>query len=69
MRQKCGRISAAGMTTDVTFEAIGSEPINDQIDAAYRAKYKSSAYLQPMISERTRSATVKIAPDIQKRKQ
>jgi hypothetical protein len=61
MRRKHGRITAAGITKDVTFEP-GDGSINDRIDDAYRAKYKTSPYLQPMISKRTRSATVKIEP-------
>ncbi len=61
MQQKRGRISAAGITKEVTFEAVAGS-INDQIDEAYRAKYRTSPYLQPMISQRTRSATVKIVP-------
>ena len=61
MQQKRGRITAAGITKDVTFEALDGT-INDRIDDAYRAKYKSSPYLQPMISARSRSATVKIEP-------
>jgi hypothetical protein len=61
MQQKRGRVMAAGTTADVTFEPVDG-PINDRIDDAYRAKYKSSSYLQPMISKRTRSATVKIEP-------
>jgi hypothetical protein len=61
MQQKRGRVSAGGITRDVTFEA-GERSMHDQIDEAYRAKYKMSPYLQPMISERARSATVKIAP-------
>jgi hypothetical protein len=36
--------------------------INDRIDEAYRAKYKSSPYLKPMIGNRARSATVKVTP-------
>jgi hypothetical protein len=32
------------------------------IDDAYRAKYHDSAYLNPMISARARSATVKVMP-------
>jgi quercetin dioxygenase-like cupin family protein len=40
--------------------------INNQIDGAYRAKYKTSPYLPPIISEQSRSATVKITPDIKK---
>jgi hypothetical protein len=35
---------------------------NGRIDDAYRAKYDSNPYLDPMISARARSATVKIAP-------
>lgn len=36
--------------------------INDRIDDAYREKYEGSSYLSAMISERARSATVKIMP-------
>jgi hypothetical protein len=61
LRQKAGRITAAGMTKDVTFEPVDG-PLNDRIDDAYRAKYKSSPYLQPMISSPARSATVKVLP-------
>src|SRR3954470_6693892 len=35
MRQKAGRITAAGLTKEVSFEAIDGS-INDQIDAAYK---------------------------------
>jgi hypothetical protein len=59
--QKAGRITAAGMTLDVAFEAVDG-PINDRIDAAYSAKYATSAYLAPMIGERARDATVRITP-------
>jgi hypothetical protein len=59
IQQKCGRITAAGMTKDVTFEPVG-DSINDRVDDAYRAKYNSSPYLPSMISQRSRSATVKI---------
>ena len=61
MQQKRGRITAAGMTKDVTFEPV-DDSMNDRIDDAYRAKYKTSPYLPPMISQRSRSATVKIEP-------
>ncbi len=61
MEQKGGRITAAGMTKDVTFGPV-SDSMNDRIDDAYRAKYKTSPYLPPMISQRSRSATVKIEP-------
>ena len=61
LRQKAGRITAAGMMKDVVFEAVEG-PINDRIDAAYRLKYSESPYLAPMLGERARSATVNIAP-------
>lgn len=60
-RQKAGRIIAAGITKEVTFEAVDG-PINDEIDNAYRAKYRPSSYLSPMIGARARSATIKVMP-------
>jgi hypothetical protein len=59
MRQKAGRITAAGMTKDVAFEAVNG-PLNDRIDEAYRAKYRASRYLDPMLGPSARSATVKV---------
>ena len=61
LRQKAGRITAAGMTKEVNFEPVDG-PINDRIDDAYRAKYRSSPYLKPMIGARARSATVQVVP-------
>jgi hypothetical protein len=61
LRQKAGRITAAGATKEVAFEpAEGS--INDAIDDAYREKYRGSPYLDPMIGPRARGATVRIIP-------
>jgi hypothetical protein len=59
MRQKAGRITVAGLTKEVRFERVDGL-INDRIDDAYRAKYKGSPYLDPMIGTTARSATVKI---------
>ncbi len=61
LHQKAGRIIAAGMTKEVTFEAVDG-PIQNRIDDAYRAKYRSSPYLKPMIGAHARAATVKIMP-------
>lgn len=61
MRQKAGRITAGGMTKEVTFEPVTGE-INNRIDEAYRTKYKGSPYLKPMLGARARSATVKVTP-------
>lgn len=61
-RQRAGRIIAAGMTREVSFEPVEGPALQDRIDEAYRAKYHSSSYLKPMIGARARSATVRIVP-------
>ena len=61
LRQKAGRIIAAGMTKEVVFEPV-SGSINDSIDDAYRSKYAASPYLKPMIGARARAATIRIMP-------
>ncbi len=60
-QQKAGRITAAGITKDVIFEQVEG-PVNDQIDDAYRTKYKGSTYLSPMIGLQARAATMKVMP-------
>ena len=61
VRQRTGRIIAAGLTKEVTFAPVEG-PINDRIDDAYRAKYRGSPYLGPMIRAEARAATVKLVP-------
>jgi hypothetical protein len=61
LRQKAGRITAAGLTKEVAFEPIGGS-LNDNIDDAYRLKYAKSPYLKPMIGAQARAATVKVTP-------
>lgn len=61
VRQKAGRIVAAGMTKEVVFAPVDGE-VNDLIDDAYRRKYRGSPYLSPMIGRRARSATVRVMP-------
>lgn len=56
-----GRVHAAGLTRDVTFEPV-SGPINDLVDVAYRKKYDGSPYLAAMIGARARAATVRVTP-------
>jgi hypothetical protein len=65
VRERAGRIIAAGITMEVAFEPVdgpGDESLNDRVDDAYRKKYRSSPYLTPMIGTRARSATVRIMP-------
>jgi hypothetical protein len=61
LRQKAGRIAAAGLMKEVAIEPVAG-PINDRIDDAYRAKYRESPYLGPMIGARARAATAKLRP-------
>jgi hypothetical protein len=61
LKQKAGRITATGMTKEVSFEPV-SGSLRDRIDDAYRSKYASSPYLKPMISARAREATVRVTP-------
>ncbi|WP_258170419.1 DUF2255 family protein [Burkholderia multivorans] len=61
VKQRAGRISAAGSVIDVSFEPVSGQ-VNDGIDEAYKAKYHASPYLRPMISDRARAATVKVVP-------
>lgn len=61
MRQKEGRVTAAGLTRDVVFQPANVEG-QAAIDAAYRAKYCSSPYLKPMIGLQAQSATVEVSP-------
>jgi hypothetical protein len=61
LRQKAGRILAVGATYEVAFEPVDG-PFNDRIDHAYRAKYRNSPYLKPMIGAQARSATIRIVP-------
>lgn len=61
VKQKAGRISAAGMTKEVTFEPV-DDAVSGRIDDAYRAKYKSSPYLASMVGPRAQSASIKIVP-------
>ena len=62
LKQKAGRIIAAGMTKEVQFEPVKGD-INIAIDEAYRKKYSSSSYLSSMISTRAKAATVRIVPN------
>lgn len=61
MKQKAGKIKAAGIEKKVRFEPIEGS-INEEIDQAYRKKYAGSPYLNSMISERSKAATVQILP-------
>ena len=58
-----GHIQAGGVDKDVTF--VDADPgINDQIDAAYRTKYRryAASIIRSIVSPEARSATIKLVP-------
>lgn len=61
VREKKGRITAAGMTREVAFETVDG-PVQEAIDEAYREKYAGSPYMPPMIEDGPKAATVRIVP-------
>ena len=59
-----GRIRAGGVEKDVTFVEETDPGMHDQIDAAYRTKYRryGARYIDPMVAPEARSATLKLVP-------
>ena len=58
-----GRIHAGGVDKDVTFDDADHD-LDDQIDAAYRTKYRRYAanFVKPMVTPQARSTTIKLVP-------
>ena len=58
-----GRIWAAGVEKDVTFVDAGHD-IADELDAAYRTKYRryAASIISSIVSPAARSATIKLVP-------
>jgi hypothetical protein len=58
-----GRIRAGGIQRDVTFVDADND-INDQVDAAYRAKYRryAGSILNSVLTTVARTTTLKLAP-------
>ena len=58
-----GHIRAGGVDKDVTF--VDADPsVHDQIDAAYRTKYRryAASIISHIVSPEARSATIKLVP-------
>lgn len=58
-----GRIRAGGVQQDVTFVDAGHDT-DDEVDAAYRAKYRryAGSILNSVLTPEARSTTMKLAP-------
>jgi hypothetical protein len=61
-----GHIRAGGVEKDVTFVEETDPGIADQIDAAYRIKYRryDARYVDPMVAPAARAATIKLVPRV-----
>jgi hypothetical protein len=59
-----GHIRAGGVEKDVAFVEEISPDLNDQIDAAYRTKYRryAASIIRTTVSPQARSATIKLLP-------
>ncbi|MFF2848745.1 DUF2255 family protein [Streptomyces sp. NPDC058001] len=59
-----GQIRSGGVTKDVSLVEEGDTNLNDRLDTAYRAKYRgySNAYVDPVVADTARSATLKLVP-------
>jgi len=59
-----GHIRAGGVEKDVAFVEETSPDINEQIDAAYRTKYRryAASIISTTVSPEARSATIKLVP-------
>ena len=59
-----GQIRAGGVVKDVTFVEESNPDINEQIDAAYRTKYRryAASIINSIVSPKARSATIKLVP-------
>jgi len=58
-----GYINAGGIEKNVTF--VDADPsLNDQIDAAYRAKYRryAASIVESIVTPEARSATIRLVP-------
>ncbi len=58
-----GRIQAGGVEKDVTF--VDADPnLNDQLDAAYRTKYRryAKSIVDSILTSQARAATLKLVP-------
>ena len=56
-----GHVQAGGVDKDVTFMEVPDPHLNDQIDAAYRVKYRRyPQYVAPMLTPEVRATTIKL---------
>ena len=59
-----GHIQAGGVDKDVAFLEESDPALNDQIDAAYRTKYRryAASIVNSVVTSEARAATIKLVP-------
>jgi hypothetical protein len=59
-----GHVRAGGVDKDVTFTEESDPNLNEQIDAAYRTKYRryAASIVNSTLTSEARSATIKLVP-------
>ena len=59
-----GHIQAGGVNKDVTFVEVADTETNQEIDAAYRSKYRryAASIVDSIVSPQARAATLKLIP-------
>ncbi len=59
-----GRVESGGVERDVAFEDVpGSDPVHEDIDAAYAAKYSfGSSSVRAITSDTARATTLRVSP-------
>lgn len=59
-----GRIWAGGVERDVAYVGVDADGVNDQIDAAYRSKYRryAASIVNSALTPQARAATLKVIP-------
>ena len=64
LTRHAGRIQAGGVEKDVSFVEMNDPALQDQIDAAYREKYRRQPkeYVDACVTPQARAATLKLVP-------
>ena len=57
-----GLIQAGGLEKEVDLLTEPDSMMNDQVDAAYRSKYRHSPYMAAMLTPEVRATTLKLVP-------
>jgi hypothetical protein len=59
-----GRVDAGGVEKEVRFVEVDGDALNEEIDEAYRSKYRSqpAEFVDPIVTPEARAATLRLEP-------